>query len=166
LDELLGAGAKTGPWFTEPSDVVVGLLIGSVAVPYGDIIDPPTCNGEGVGPGIVIETGSRVGRRDGLFVGELVTGLIVVGASVVGAAVMTSGDNDGDGVLKFALIVGCAVGTSSDGETVGSIVCLANGTSVCGDSDGETVGAKGVVASKVLTDSATFLNLSKSSAFK
>jgi hypothetical protein len=131
-----------------------------VAVPYGDIIDPPTCNGEGVGPVIVIGTGSRVGRRDGLFVGELVTGLIVVGASDVGAAVMTSGDNDGEGVLKFA---GTSVCGDSDGETVGSIVCLANGTSVCGDSD---VGAKGAVASKVLTDSTTFLNLSKSSAFK
>ena len=167
MDGPLREGTRTGPWFTEPSDAVVGLPIGLVAVPYGDIIDPPTCNGEGVGPGIVIGTVSRVGRSDGLFVGELVTGLVVVGASVMGAAVMISGDNDGNGVCKFALIVGSAVGTSvcgdSDGESVGSIVCLA---SVCGDSDGETVGATKAVASKVPTDSATFLNFSKSSTFK
>lgn len=126
-------------------------------MPYGEIIDPPDCNGEGVGPGNGNGIGMRVGRRDGLFVGDL-----VLGAIVVGALVMTSGYNDGDGVRKFGISV-CGDG---DGKTVDSVVCVAVGTSVCGDSDGEAVGTIRPVASNVPTERVTFLNVSESSAFK
>ena len=165
MDGPAETGAITGPWFTEPLDGVVGLPTGSVAVPYGEIIYPSICNGVGVGPGIVRGIGLRVGRRDGFFVGDLVTGVFVVGRSVLGdndgvfvVGRSVSGDNDGDGVLKLTSIVGSAVGTL-DGETVGSVVRLAVGTSVCGETTRP-------VMSNVPTETATYSNVSESSASK
>ena len=122
-----------------------------MAVPYGEIIDPSICDGGGVGAGIVLDVGLRVGRRDGFFVGDLVTGVSVVGRSV-------SGDNDGEGVSTSTFIVDTSVGTS-DGEADGSMVRAAIGTSVCG----ETTRA---VTSNVSTETATYLNVSESSASK